>query len=74
MSGNVSTKAKLRRVRVTFVSIEEQKRITYSDSVSVALGIQYAKRMLLGILPFVACLAVSYFSTLSHERHVFRKT
>jgi hypothetical protein len=48
--------------------------ITYSESMSVALGIQHAMRMRCIILPSVACPAVPYFSTLSHKRHDFRKT
>jgi hypothetical protein len=40
--------------------------IAYSERVSVALFVQYAKRLRRIILPSVACLAVPYFSTLSH--------
>ena len=40
----------------------------------VAFVIQDAMLMLRIILSFVACPAVQYFSTLSHERHDFRKT
>jgi hypothetical protein len=47
--------------------------ITYCECVSVALVIQHAKRMRRIILSPVARLAVPYFSTLSHKRHVFRE-
>jgi hypothetical protein len=35
----------LRRVHTTTVAVEKQKNITYSECVSVALGIQHALRM-----------------------------
>jgi hypothetical protein len=46
--------------------------ITYSQCVSVALVTQHAKRMCCIILSSVVCLAVAYFSTLSHKRDDFR--
>jgi len=41
--------------------------------VSVALVIQHAKNIILIILSSVACLALPYSFTLSHNRLVFRK-
>ena len=47
--------------------------ITYSECVSVALVVEYEKRMRRVILPSVACLAVQYFSILFHKRQDLKK-
>ena len=47
--------------------------ITHSDSLTVALIIQYAMCMLRIIMPSETCMAVPYFSALSHEGCAFRK-
>ena len=43
--------------------------ITCSECVSVALDIQHATRVRRVILSCMACLALPYFSVLSHKRH-----
>ena len=54
------------RVRVT--NCCRGKEVLNTPSVSVVLVIQHAKRMCCIILSFVACLALAYFTTLSHKR------
>jgi hypothetical protein len=50
---------------------EKAITITYSESMSVSLLIQHAKRMSRITLLCVASLALPYFSTLSHQRYDF---
>jgi hypothetical protein len=59
----------MRRVLATPVAGEKAIIITYSECVSVALGIQHALRMLRTILSSVACLVLPYYATLSHKLH-----
>jgi hypothetical protein len=59
-------------VRITTVDVEKQNKL-YILSVSIARVMQHAKRMHRIILSHVTYLALSYFSTLSHKRHGFRK-
>jgi len=60
-----------RRVRAAIVAVEKLLSITYYECVYVALGIQYAKRMLRTILSLVACPSLQHFCTLSHKQHDF---
>ena len=46
---------------------------TYSEHLFVALVMQHAKRMRRVVLSSVACLSLSYFSTLSDKLHDFRE-
>ena len=60
-------------VRITTVAMENQYVIIHFERVPVVLVIQHAMRMCCIMSPYVACLALSYFSTLSHKWHDFQK-
>jgi len=47
--------------------------ITYSESVTIALGFQHAKRTRHSLLLFVVCQALHYFSTYLINGTIFEK-
>jgi hypothetical protein len=61
----------LRGIRTTIVVMKNTVNTTYSEGLSVDIFIQYAKRTRRITLPPVACLAILYISTLSHNEHDF---
>jgi hypothetical protein len=67
---NVRINVTLRRVHGTTVGVEKQK-VLHFLRVSVALVIQQANSMR-RIMSSVVCLALPYFTTLSHKRYDFR--
>ena len=70
---DMSYKRKIVARSCSHCSSGKQITITYSECVFVNLGIQHAIRMRHIILPPVTCLAVPYFSTLTHKLDDFRK-
>jgi hypothetical protein len=58
------------RINVTLFSLKNNNIRTYSEYISIALGIQYAMRVS-RIMLSVACLVLLYFATLSHKRRDF---
>ena len=71
-TSNVHINIILMRVRVTTVAVEKPST-EYSGCVFVVLVYQQVKRTLLILLEAVSSKALSYFSTLTHKEHNFRK-
>ena len=70
-TGNGSLNVILKRVRANNVALQKAKSITISECVSVALGIQQAKRMRRTVFSSVACFVLSHFFTL-YLKGIFR--
>jgi hypothetical protein len=66
----VLIKENSRLVRLTTVRVEDIN-IKYYNNVFIAIVVRHALRMC-RIARSVACLALPYFSTLSHKRHDIR--
>jgi len=71
-AGDVHVNVTLRRVHPTIFDFENPYAF-HILSVSLALLMQHARLPRRIILSIVACLAVLYFSTLSHKRQDFRE-
>jgi len=77
-TGSVCINVTLRLVSVTIVAVEKKLLNVLSVYLYACLSYPGSKAHLLSakcriILSYVSCLAVQYFSTLSHKRHDFRE-
>jgi len=71
-TGSVRTNVSVKGVRLTIVALEKQC-VTHAVYMSVALGIQLAKRLRRITLSSASCPAAPHFPALSHKRHDLRK-
>jgi len=70
-TGNVHKSTTFKRVHVTTVAVEKQEVLHILSTSSLSHRVRKAHAPF--ILSFVACLALIYFSTLSHKRQGARK-